>query len=168
MIHYYGEIWNHPVSPFFPLRSNTMKSIKLFILTIITFFTISAYATDYTAAVNFAWTSNNCKSELGDAVGFEAYKIENNRIAIRQLLSTRTQQYGMPGSYTIIPVPVNFVQCKRIAFQNAKPFPGSPGWSYNDAGYQCTGVTPFLIIKVGRTVQGTANGFRSECKVIRM
>lgn len=128
----------------------------------------SAYATDYTAAVNFAWTSNNCKSELGDAVGFEAYKIEGNRIAVRQLLSTRTQQYGMPGSYTIIPVPVNFVQCKRIAFQNAKPFPGSPGWSYNDAGYQCTGATPFLIIKVGRAVQGTANGFRSECKVIRM
>ena len=143
-----------------------MKSIKLFILTIITFFTISVYATDYTSAIKYAWTSNSCKSDLGEGVGFEAFKLENNRIGIRQLLSIRTQQYGMPGSYTLIPVPANSVQCKRIAFQNAKPFPGSHGWSYNDAGYQCTGPFPFLIVKVGRSVPG--NGFRSECKVIRM
>lgn len=128
----------------------------------------NVYATDYTSAVNYAWTSNGCKSDLGAEVGFQAFKLEANRIGIRQILSTRTQQYGMPGSYTLIPVPANSVQCKRIAFQNAQALPGSPGWMYNDAGYQCTGAFPFLIIKVGRAVSGTANGFRSECKVIQM
>ena len=123
---------------------------------------------DYTSQVNSVLSMNGCKSDLGGDVAFEIFKLEANRIGIRQALSTRTQQYGMPGSYSVFPISSNGVKCSRSTITSSKSLPGASGVNYTDAVYQCNGRTPFIVIKIGRSIPGTANGFRSECKVIGM
>lgn len=130
----------------------------------------NANATDYNAKINFLWKLNQCNSELSNAIDFTVDTLSKNQdhFGIKEFVDVRAQGYGVPGSFSVIPVSENnSASCSRINFASG----GSrdrPGHLMAAGEYKCNSKTNFLIIKVGRSIPGTGNGFHNECIVIKI